>query len=133
MKRGFLPWIKLIVLVICLSAIVLLTVKNNRRLGLDESSFMYARVDGIKINVHESDGKYYLFLPAFANEEDIEYSAETKKHEITVLKSENLPGIFVTTRSGSLDKVLFDKEYRERGQITVMDSDGNVDTCMGLD
>ncbi len=133
MKRSFRPLIKLIVLILSLAAIVLLTIKNNQRLGLDEGHFMYAMVDGIRINVHESDGKYYLFLPSFAQVEDIEYSIEAKKHDITVLKSENLPGIFVTTKSGSLDNVLADKEYREPGSITVMSSDGDIDTVCGLD
>lgn len=51
---------------------------------------------------------------------------------LCIMKSENLESVFITTDSGSLDKILADKEYRENGKITVKKENGETDYNSGL-
>lgn len=122
-----------IVILICFSLVAFIAMKDIRSKGMDPTDFMYARFEKFKINVFESKGEYYFFLPSFLNKEDLKLSHEAKKYEISYLKSENISSVFITTRSKSLDAVLSDKDYKEAGKITVFDKDGNVDTSVGLE
>lgn len=125
--------IKLAVIFFCVLSVAFLTAKSIDRTGLDETYFMYATCDGMKINVFSSDGDYYLFLPAFAKEEELHYSYEALKHDIKVLKSDSLPAIFISTNSGSIDGILADKEYKEAGKMTVIGPDGFKHISVGLE
>ena len=133
MKKNFRPLIKLMIVIMCILAIAVLTLRSINRMGIDETHYMYAAVSGVKINIFARDGQYYLFLPSFADEEGIEYSYEAKKHDITVMRSQNLPCVFITTNSGSLDNIYADKEHKEAGKMTVIGPDGSRDTSAGLD
>ncbi len=121
------------VIFICFFMVSFIAMKDMQSKNMDATDFMYARFGKNKINVFESNGEYYFFLPSFLNEEDLKLSYEAKKHEINYLRSENLASVFVTTRSKSLDAILADKDYKESGRITVFDKDGNVDTSLGLE
>ncbi len=125
--------IKLLVLAICLLAVAGMVKLDNNLNGLSDLDFMYAQVEGQKINVFEQDGAYYLFLPGYAKESDIVFSQEAKNHDIKVMKSDNIATIFITTNSGSLDRIYADKDYKESGKLTVYDENGVQDTKCGLE
>ncbi|MBP3239978.1 MAG: hypothetical protein J6M92_05440, partial [Oribacterium sp.] len=105
------------VILICFFTVAFITMRDMQSKGIDTTDFMYARFGKNKINVFESNGELYFFLPSFLNEEDLKLSYEAKKHEINYLRSENLASVFVTTRSKSLDAILADKDYKESGRI----------------
>ncbi|MCR4788958.1 MAG: YfhO family protein, partial [Lachnospiraceae bacterium] len=125
--------IKLIITILIIFILICVIRSDIRQRGLCEADFMYASLDGERINIFESDDGYYLFLPSYADESKVKYSKEALKHEIKVMRSENLPTIYITTRSGSLDKVYADKEYKESGKIRVFDKNGSVGLKGGLD
>lgn len=125
--------INLLVLFLCVGALAVIGVLDIAEKNMTETDFMYATVDGHKIQVHEQDGSYYLFLPGYVSEDDIKLSREAQKHDITIMKSANLATVYITTNSGSLDKVLADKEHKESGKITVVDENGIQDVSVGLD
>ena len=133
MKKNYRVLFKLIVVLMCLAAVYLLTLLSIRRMNLDETHFMYASINGVRINILTLDGQYCLFLPSFADEGSIEYSHEAQKHDIKVYRSENLPAVFITTNSGTLDNVLANKQYKEAGKITVINRDGTREHAGGLD
>jgi len=121
------------VILSCFLLVVLICMKDIHSKGMDVTDFMYASFGKHKINVFESEGEFYFFLPSFLGKEDLKLSHEAKKHEVNYLKSENIASVFVTTRSNSLDAILADKDYKETGKITVFDKDGNVDASLGLE
>ncbi|RKM61060.1 hypothetical protein D6855_03950 [Butyrivibrio sp. CB08] len=125
--------VKIIFAMLCLAAVTIIATWDIRSRGMEETDFMYARFGKNRISVFETDGQYYLFLPSFLTEEDIILSSEAKKHDIRILKSENISSVFITTRSRNLDSVLADKDYKESGKIVVYDSQGHKDTSTGLE
>ncbi len=133
MKRFKPSIMKLLVVVLCLGALHGILMLDSRDFKLSDKNFMYARVDGHKINIFEREGRYYLFLPGYAREDKVVYSAEAKNHEIQVMKSAGIATIYITTNSGNLDNILADKDYKESGKITVIDEEGNVNISSGLD
>ena len=133
MKKKIRSVMLTIVILACFLLVAFITVKDLRSKGMNATDFMYARFGRHRINVFESEGEYYLFLPSFLNKEDLKLSHEAQKHEINYLRSENIASVFVTTRSQSLDAILADKDYKESGKITVFDKDGNVDSSLGLE
>ena len=88
--------------------------------GVNAKAYQYADV-----NLYEaSDGQSYLFLPSWANEE-----AEKMRYDgqpVTVMQSENLPAVEISTESGDLESLSEDKENTERGQITIRHPDGSL-------
>lgn len=42
----------------------------------------------------------------------------------TIMKSENLPTIYLNTKSGTMNNIHADEEYKENGSINVVDADG---------
>ena len=125
--------IRLLVLAVCICGLIFIEMMDSRQNNLTDTYFMYATVDGHKIQVHEQDGSFYLFLPGYVSEKDIKLSAEAKKHDIKIMKSEGIATVYITTNSGSLDKVLADKDYKESGKITVVDENGIQNVSLGLD
>ena len=133
MKKKIRCIVLTIVIFICIFIVAFITMRDMQSKGMNATDFMYARFGKHKIDVFESDGEYYFFLPSFLNKEELKLSHEAKRHEINYLKSENIASVFVTTRSKSLDAIFADKDYKESGNITVFDKDGNVDTSLGLE
>jgi hypothetical protein len=133
MKKRWELLIKLVVIAVCAIAAVLLIQTDNDSSNLNETYFMYAKVDGHKIQIFERQGQYYLFLPGYVKDEDVKLSAEAKNHDIQIVRSANIATIFITTNSGSLENIYADKAYKEAGKMTIIDENGNVDTAMGLE
>ncbi len=133
MKNKMIPVIKILIIVSCVLIISVLAAIDTKDRNMDETYYMYATVEGQRINVYKHEGKFYLFLPGFADKKDIELSREAKKQDINVMKSANIATVFISTSSGSIDKILEDKEYKERGKICIYDENGKLDTSLGLE
>ncbi|MCR4990777.1 MAG: CotH kinase family protein [Lachnospiraceae bacterium] len=132
MSNKSLTAVKLFLIFIIAVVLAVFASLDIKRRGTDETDYMYATLEGRKINILRSQDKYYLFLPSFAEEADISYSKEAKKHDITVLRSENIPAVFISTNSGSIDSILEDKNNTESGKISVIDENGNTLAKTGL-
>ena len=108
----------------------------------------------VRLWKNDADGAYYLFLPGgtdpaaltprFAGEAAVDGTALTDgsptdaltpgEHtlklgetecKLYVLVSSDMPSVFLTTESGSMDAINADKEHKEKGTITVVE-DGAV-------
>lgn len=124
---------RLLVLAGCLFAVAAMTGIDVTGRGITDTDFMYARVDGQRINVFEGEGGRHLFLPGYVSEENIVFSNEAKDADLTVMKSSGIATIYITTNSGSLDNIYADKNHKERGNIRVIDENGREDVSLGLD
>ncbi len=109
---------------------------------------------------NEEDNTYYLFLPSMNNEfvflfnifeslfiDDCEifpgdeFALEEGWHQIylengeelwlMVMKSQNLPGLFLTTESGNMDGIRGDINHTESGSYVLYDENGKVN-CSGI-
>jgi len=125
--------IKTAILLAAALAIVLMVKSELAQKGVSDVDFMYVTADGQRINVFSSGGEYYLFLPDYFDEEDLIYSPEARSHEIKILRSSDIPSVFVTTNSGSLEKIYADKDYKERGRVSVMEENGDGTDVIGLE
>ncbi len=109
-------WKKLFLLMglLCAAGVVSVLAETDRA-----RAYQYADVE-----LYEAkDGEKYLFLPSWANR-----AAEEKRYEgkgVTVLQSQNLASLEITTESGSLDRLREDKEAAEAGRITITLADGS--------
>ena len=133
MSRIKTPLIYILVIALCTGVIFALGRADTADRNIEDNYFMYATVDGHRINVFEQEGEYYLFLPGYVSDEDLRFSAEAKKHDIKIMRSSGIATVYITTHSGSLDNILADKDYKETGKITVVDENGNEDTKSGLE
>ncbi len=52
---------------------------------------------------------------------------------LSIICSESLPSVFITTSSGTMDAINADMEYREKGELLVMDEEGRTDTASELE
>lgn len=88
--------------------------------GVNAKAYQHAQVELYEA----SDGLKYLFLPSWAQE-----SAEKARYEgqeVTLMQSENLASVEISTASGSLEALQADKENTEAGSITIRLSDGSL-------
>lgn len=127
---------KIVKIIILIGAIVLIVLMVNQDIKTRSNSdmdYVYVRLGEETINIFKtSSDEYYLFLPGYANEEDIVYSEAAKKLNINVLKSSNLDTIFISTSTNTLDNIYANKEYSETGKISVFSKDGNAEYEGGL-
>lgn len=72
---------------------------------------------------NESDDCFYYFLPAFAQECEY-YAEQMPEFDVKFLKSENIPAVFITTESGSMEYLVADKENEEPGEIRIINAGG---------
>ncbi len=128
-KDNYLHIIKLLIVTVSVAILALLCVSDS----ISYSDKRYIRCRGMDISIYETDEEAYLFLPSYADESRIKLSNEIKKMNPIMLKSSNLPAIFITTSSGNLDKVYEDKEYKEPGKMYVYDENGRLLISEGLD
>lgn len=84
----------------------------------EAKAYQYADVEVYKA----ADGTEYLFLPSWADR-----TAEAMQYEgqnVTVMQSQNLPSLEITTQSGSLQNLHNDKEETESGRLKITLADG---------
>ncbi|MCR4754448.1 MAG: CotH kinase family protein [Lachnospiraceae bacterium] len=128
-KDNYLHIIKLLIVTVSVAILALLCVSDS----ISYSDKRYIRCRGMDISLYETDEGAYLFLPSYADESRIKLSNGIKKMNPIMLKSSNLPAIFITTSSGNLDKVYEDKEYKEPGKMYVYDENGRLLISEGLE
>lgn len=86
--------------------------------GSEARAYQYADVD-----IYEAEnGTQYLFLPSWADREAEEYRYEQRG--VTVMQSENLASLEITTQSGSLERLRSGKEETEGGKLKITLADG---------
>ncbi len=61
----------------------------------------------------------------FSEGDEFTVNCEEKDYSLVVMQSENIPSVYITTKSGSLDYVHADKSNKEKAAITVVE-DGEV-------
>ncbi len=121
--------IKFILILIAVSVIVLLCVRDAG----GRPDMEYVRAGGRDISIYRSDDKDYLFVPGYVDEDKIRRSREYREYEPEIVRYTGLPTIFIDTASGSIDKILEDKEYRETGKIRIYDEAGKKEYTGGLE
>ncbi len=145
---------------VVLAAAVLLSLLFVLTAGAEEAGISGLSVDfeagsgNVSVNWWQTEGQYFLFLPADAdmNTLTVDYTASSEitvdgvtiakgaavsfeagktytlacdgvNYPLTVLKSENIPSLHVTTESGSMDAVHADKSHKEPAVITIIDGE----------
>ena len=78
-------------------------------------------VDGVTMVSGEETGLFGRLLG-----QTVPIRAAGKKLDLTIMQSENLPALFLTTESGSLDYVETKKGNKETGAMTVLETDGST-------
>jgi hypothetical protein len=56
----------------------------------------------------------------------------TTESTITFMRSENLPAVFISTASGSIDDLIASKENKEAGNFVCLNADGQIDSSGSL-
>ena len=82
--------------------------------------------DGEKI----TDGSSAAFL---ADKAEVTLTSGSASYKVKLVAISDVSSVFIETESGSLDSVHADKEYKEKGEITVIGADGNVEYDGELD
>lgn len=121
-------WIKFFAFALTLLALGLLVVLGSD----DEDIDVGLRVENERINLYENEDGYYLFLPSFADEEKIRSKRICKTFNPIIMKSENIPSIFISTTSADINRIYNDKNYKETGKMRVYSKDGNLIIKGGL-
>lgn len=85
-------------------------------------------VAGHEITLWQQDDRYYAFLPSACKDADIEpeIPADIEPSSIVWMYSENIPAVFIDTESGTSDGINSDKNYKEPGNISVLEADGTT-------
>ncbi len=84
------------------------------------------KFDDRLIYSYTADEGEYVFLPSYAREEDLEKCRKIFGDSVTIMQSENLPTIFIETKTGTIDHIFENSETREPGNILVKDADGKI-------
>lgn len=92
----------------------------------------FAQINGQRINVYRTEDAAYLFVPAYANPDEIVYSEGALELDTTRMKLSEIPTVFIQTQTGTMDKIHADKDYMESGKITIYDLDGSIAYFDGL-
>ena len=129
---------------------------------VDESSIELSFLLGDEIvNAWKGEEGYYLFLPSYAELNDVRVSSYSTEFEITeeevlvmrggtlsnlefeewyeckttaakerfsfyIMKSENLPAVYIETDSGSIEEIWSDKMVEENGKLQIFDETGTM-------
>ncbi len=94
----------------------------------------YVSVAGHEIALWQHGGQFYAFLPSACREMDLqpEIPEETAPDSIVWMYSENIPAVFIDTKSGSAEQIHADKNVKEAGEISVLEADGSISLRMPL-
>ena len=90
------------------------------------SGHIYITIADYQIALWQKDDMYYAFLPAAFRNIDIEpeIPVEIDPASIVWMYSENIPAVFIETESGTVDSINQDKNVKEAGNISVLDTNG---------
>ena len=107
------------------------------------------------INWYKADGEYYFFIPSYWDSSEVKLWAPAgakingeeiiegeaydlgeggtiavggSNYSYKVVSSSGVGTVFITTESGSLDSVHADKNYKEAGQISILNEKGKEQT-----
>lgn len=78
---------------------------------------------GDKLSAYAADTEYALTI-----REAHEENPDTPPRTITFMQSENLPAVFLSTSTGSIDYINSSKEYKEPGEFICLNADGSIDS-----
>lgn len=131
----------LLSIILCLITFIHFTAeyKSKQSAGSDsmvpETDKPYVKIGSQEINLWEKNGQYYAFLPSAYKNSKLKpvISGGIDPESVIWMYSENIPAIFIETETGTSDNINQDKDIREPGTITVLESDGNVSLQYGLD
>ncbi|MBQ0027077.1 MAG: CotH kinase family protein [Lachnospiraceae bacterium] len=124
-KYAVIKLITLIISVIVLGALIVVR-------GSSEKIELGIRVGNETINIYENEDGQYLFLPSYADVNATEKKRLVKALNPVVMKSENIPSIFINTRSSDINNIYSDKNYKEPGKMRVYSKDGDLIIRGGL-
>ena len=82
--------------------------------------------DGVRI----TSGSSAAFLDG---KSEVTLTSGNASYKVKIVAISDVSSVFIETESGSLDSVHADKEYKEKGEITVIGADGNVEYDGELD
>lgn len=88
----------------------------------DLSSLETRFVASNAVYVGEKKLGYGKKTDAFAEGGEFTIKTGEKEYPVVILKSENLPAMFIETESGSLDAIHADKSHKEKGTISVVEN-----------
>jgi hypothetical protein len=86
-------------------------------------------IDGEPIHNRDSLAQYELDTPYPVT---LNTGTETAESTITFMRSENLPAVFISTASGSIDALNTSKENKEAGSFVCLTADGQIDSSGSL-
>ena len=82
--------------------------------------------DGAKL----TSGASAAFL---ADKSEVTLTCGSETYNVKIIAISDVSSVFIETESGSLDSVHADKEHKEKGEITIIGADGNVEYDSELD
>lgn len=158
---------RIAIMIFSISMIAAMIWREYTKGDVAEKVHLYFQVGEETIQTWEKDGVYFLFLPSFAQEEEViltSYSPEFyvinqkkkvtqnesilgiikeqniscqfmetgEKFKLCILQSENVPALFIDTRSGGLKELKENKEYVVSGTISAVSAKGEWEEKQGL-
>lgn len=85
---------------------------------------------GDRLNGYMINTEYSLVIN---NTGDANFNMDTMSHTISFMQSDNLPAVFISTVTGSIDEINLSKEYKEPGKFVCQNADGSIDSQGFLD
>lgn len=158
---------RIFLIILCISGIMGFVYIDSRD-GMEQKELELSFYLGEEIiHAHKDKEMYYLFLPSFAENEDVvltsyadefevlnlgvvieqgdsveelplneaiqcKRSATSEVFELCIMRSENLPTMFMQTDSGSLDAIWSDTEVEENGKMQLFSENGETLYADGL-
>lgn len=120
--------LKGLIAIVCVILILGFVYRDSTANKNYEQQLLYSSFDNQRINAFCCDDKQYIFLPGFLNENDIELSNALKKVDnLQIIRSSDIPAVFISTASGNLDRIYENQENKETAKICVYNSDGTCD------
>ncbi len=101
----------------------------------DESRYQMA-IDNVPLHAGDKLGGYMVntkYSLVINNIDDADFNMDTISHTITFMQSDNLPAVFISTATGSIDELNLSKEHKEAGRFVCQNTDGSIDSQGFLD
>lgn len=101
----------------------------------DESCYQMT-IDNVPLHTGDKLDQYMInteYPLVINNISDADFNMDTMSHTISFMQSDNLPAVFISTVTGSIDEVNLSKEYKEAGRFVCQNADGSIDSQGFLD